>query len=101
MVRLVVFIVVFVIFLGFIVLNLPNKCDVSLGFAAFKDVPIFISCLVSFVLGMLVTIPLILARGKGRKKPEKEKPIKKSKSPVEVKDFGDELKKEDSPYGID
>ena len=100
MARLIVFIVIFAVFLAFIVLNLDNKCDISFGFKTFNEVPVFLSALCSFVLGMLVTVPLLLTRGKKREKqekPERPKPFKKAK----VTDVPDEMKKENSPYGID
>ena len=67
MIRAIFFIVVFAIFLVFIALNLNNKSDVSFGFVSFKDVPIFLSTLFSFAVGMMFTLPLILY-GKKRKK---------------------------------
>ena len=100
MARLIALIVIFVVFLAFIVLNLDNKCDISFGFTSLEEVPVFLSALASFVLGMLVTVPLLLFRGKKpekREKPALPKPFKKAK----VSELPDEIKKEDSPYGID
>jgi hypothetical protein len=81
--------------------NLPNKCDVSFGFTTIKDVPIFLSVLSSFVLGMLVTVPMMLFHKKKPKpsilEPPKSGPSKKA----ELKSVPDDVKKEDSPYGID
>jgi uncharacterized integral membrane protein len=97
MIRLFSIIVVFAVFLSFIILNLPNKCDISLGFMSFKDVPIFLSVLSSFVLGMLATIPMMLFRKKNKKLPLAPGPSKKA----ELKSGPNEIKKDDSPYGID
>jgi hypothetical protein len=106
MIRLITVIVVFVIFLFFIIFNLPNKCDVSFGFTTIKDVPIFLSALSSFVLGMFVTVPMMLFRkkkqppsvsGSPNSEPAKPGPSKKAK----LKSTPSEIKKEDSPYGID
>ena len=99
MARLIVFIVLFVVFLGFIMLNLENKSDLSLGFTTIKDIPVFLSSLSSFVLGMLVTIPLMLLRKRRKYKqralpPEPEEKIEASKGP-------EKINKETSPYGID
>jgi uncharacterized integral membrane protein len=96
MIRLISIIVVFAVFLSFIMLNLPNKCDISFGFVSFKDVPIFLSALSSFVLGMLVTVPMMLFRKK-KQKPLVPGPAKKA----ELKSSPNEIKKDDSPYGID
>jgi len=97
MIRLISIIVVFAIFLCFIMLNLPNKCDISFGFVSFKDVPIFLSVLSSFVFGMIVTIPMMLLRKKDKKIPFIPEPSKKP----ELKAAPDEIKKDESPYGID
>ena len=58
MARLIVFILIFAFFLAFIVLNLDNKCDISFGIKTLNDVPVFLSALCSFVLGMLITVPM-------------------------------------------
>jgi len=102
MIRVIVFILVFVFFLAFIVLNLENKCDVSLGFTTIEDFPVFISVLSSFVLGMLVTVPMMLFRKKkpAPLAPETPKPRKLFKK-ADLKSVPDDVKKEDSPYGID
>jgi uncharacterized integral membrane protein len=60
MVRLIGFILVFVLFLTFIVLNLDNKCDISFGFKTVLQVPVFITAFSSFVLGMLFCAPFVL-----------------------------------------
>ena len=98
--RLLVFILIFAIFLCFIVLNLENKSDVSLGFRIFNDIPVFISTLFAFALGMLVAIPLAFSMGKGRKTPPPPKPSKKAEK-AGTPSVVDEIKKEKSSYGID
>ena len=95
--RLIVFVLVFAVFLTFIVLNLDNRCDISFGFTTLSDIPIFLSILCSFVLGMLITIPFIFTPRKDKKKPDLPK---KSKKP-DLKGSDDEITKETSPYGID
>ncbi len=95
MIRLLSIIVVFVIFICFIVFNLPNKCDVSFGFMTIKDVPVFLTALSSFVFGMLVAVPMMFIRKK-KQPPILPWPSKKA----ELKSGPDEIKKEDSPYGI-
>jgi len=97
MIRLVSIIVVFAIFLCFIMFNLPNKCDISFGFVSFKDVPIFLSALFSFVFGMIVSVPMMLFRKKDKKIPLEPGPSKKA----DLKAIPNEIKKDDSPYGID
>ena len=95
--RLIIFLFILAVFLTFIVLNLDNKCDISFGFIVLPSIPIFLSLLCSFALGMLITIPLIFRPAKKEKKQALPKRQKKG----EIKGTGDEIKKEDSPYGID
>jgi len=97
MIRLISIIVVFAIFLCFIMFNLPNKCDISFGFVSFKDVPVFLSALFSFVFGMIVSIPLMLLHKKDKKIILEPGPSQKA----ELKAIPNEIKKDDSPYGID
>ena len=122
MIRLITFIVIFVIFLFFIVFNLGNKSDVSFGFTSFKDIPVFVTAFSSFVLGMLFTLPFMFSRRKGWKKPPADTPENSSDAPEGKKkrrgrrnknsknenntndtviSGTDEIKKEDSPYGVD
>ena len=95
--RIIIFIVIFAIFICFIILNLENKCDISYGFNKFSEVPIYLSTLISFTLGMLITIPLLLTR----KKRQKVEELPKVSDKLEVTPDADEIKKEGSPYGID
>ena len=99
MLRLFCFIIIFALFLTFIVLNLENSCDVDLGFHKFPNAPVYITASVSFFLGMLCTIPvLFVLKGKKHPKQEKNKRVKKDKSPKVTQD---EIHKENGPYGID
>ena len=92
--RFILFIIVFLLFLGFIMLNLENTCDISFGFREFANVPVFVSILVSFMLGMLFAMPLTLVLGR--------KKHKKVKNDGELEALPkDKIKKEGSPYGID
>ena len=97
MIRLIIFFLVFAIFLAFIVFNLEYKCDVSIGFITFREIPVFLTASFSFALGMLFSIPVVLlVFGKKKKKP----PL--SESGGKAKDDPPEtLKKIDSSYGID
>ena len=94
MIRLIMFIVIFAVFLAFIIFNLDNKSDISLGFITFKDIPVFLSAFFSFVVGMLFAVPLIVSFGRKRKKTS----IPESSGKMTGTD---EIKKEKSPYGID
>ena len=119
--RLIIFILIFVIFLAFIILNLDNKTDISLGYTTFKEIPVFLSSLFSFVLGMLFAVPLVFPLGRGRKKKsgtedpsspskaDKKRRGKKSKTAdqdtavikYDESSGGAEIKKGNGSYGID
>ena len=67
MLSLIVFILVFALFLCFIIFNLGNASDVSFGFRTFNDIPVFVTALFSFALGMLFVLPGIFTVGRKRK----------------------------------
>jgi uncharacterized integral membrane protein len=78
MARLIGFILIFVVFLTFIILNLGNGCDISFGFKTIPQVPVFITAFSSFVLGMLFAVPFVLTLGR-KKQPAPPKPPKPQK----------------------
>ena len=103
MARLVCFILIFAVFLVFIFLNFGNNSDVNLGFRSFVNVPVYISAMVSFFLGMIFTIPIIFSfknknKEKRQAKPKKEKPGKKNNNPESPQE---EIQRVKEPYGID
>ena len=106
MIRIIVFILIFAIFLAFIVFNLDNRCNVSLGIIKFKDIPVFLTAFFSFVLGMFFTIPLILSKGRRKNKGGKNKKDDQPAAPPEngnaEKDINSTYVSEigKSPYGI-
>lgn len=64
-------IVVLAFFAGF---NLDNKCDVNILFHTFKDVPVMFTIVFSFVIGILVAIPICyLGRAQKRDKEDVQK----------------------------
>ena len=75
--RLILFILIFALFLTFITFNLENKCDISFGFVRISDIPVFVTIFVSFVLGLISAIPLVLHIKKKSK-------VKKDISPAET-----------------
>ncbi|MDR1287093.1 MAG: hypothetical protein LBK08_05750 [Treponema sp.] len=98
--RLIGFIVLFGVFLAFITLNLGNSSDISFGFRIFPGVPVYLTVFVSFILGMLCTIPVMVSfrlkkKGKLKTREKQPQPDKKGTGGVE------ELPGADSPYGID
>ncbi|MDR1566764.1 MAG: hypothetical protein LBS48_05720 [Treponema sp.] len=101
--RLIGFILIFAVFLTFIVLNLDNKCDVSLGFRTIREIPVFITVFVSFFLGMFCAVPFVISFGR-KKSPAKGVPSKQAKKWGKNKDGASPLPEDlkgDGPYGID
>jgi len=72
--RFLVFLVVFGVFLAFITFNLDNKCDISFGFTVIPNVPVFLTVFISYVLGLLCSMPFIFRAG-----------IKRARIPVKDK----------------
>ena len=58
-----------VLFMGF---NLSNRCDISVIFHVFKDLPFFLSMLFSFILGNIALLPFIISSRHKMKKAEKQ-----------------------------
>lgn len=67
-------------FAGF---NLDNKCDVNLLFHTFKNVPVFFTIIVSFVVGIIFTIPFAFFHRKQNK--TSENPVRPVNSNVPLK----------------
>lgn len=73
LIAIIVGIVFIAFFAGF---NLDNKCDVSLVFYTFKQIPVFFTILISFAVGLLCALPFALVR-----RSKKSKKIKNNKQP--------------------
>ena len=101
MIRLIFFILIFAIFMAFIVLNLEHKTDISFGLITFEDIPVFLSILASFALGMLFAIPLAFSLSRKNKKKAEIQNANDMKTAKAESQAKDKIKKEVSPYGID
>jgi uncharacterized integral membrane protein len=112
--RLIGFILLLGIFLVFIVFNLDNACPVSFGFRVIPQVPVYLTALFSFVLGLLWTVPSLVSlhfkKAKNRKTgleghpPAPKKWGKKRDETPSIEDpatKNDEPYRKDGPYGID
>ena len=62
--KLILFILSVVLVTIFIGFNLTNACDVSLGVYTFKNVPIFMSILLAFALGVFIMLPFTFGHSK-------------------------------------
>ena len=91
--RLIVIIAIFAVLLGFIGFNLTNTCDISLGFKTFHGVPVYLTVFVSFMLGMVSSLPFFIFGILKKKKPKMQ----------EFSDSAEKTKKTDDQgsYGID
>ena len=88
-----VILILFVLFAGF---NIDFRTNISFGFYIFENVPIFISIFISFVLGALITVPLLLkSQWKRRIKKEQKELVTAPEeiNPVEDTDSGIAKKK--------
>ncbi|QEN07687.1 hypothetical protein EXM22_06675 [Oceanispirochaeta crateris] len=84
--RLLWYILILICIFTFIGLNLGNTSDINLWFteaAKLKDIPIFISFFVMYILGAVSVIPYIV--GSGLKKKKQMKQLKKENSLVPEK----------------
>ena len=54
--------------------NLDNKCDITFVFYTFKDIPVFMTVIISFAIGAILMLPFTLGRKKSKKcsKPEEK-----------------------------
>jgi uncharacterized integral membrane protein len=84
--RLVWYILILICIFTFIGLNLGNSSDINLWFtesAKLKDIPIFISFFVMYILGAISVLPYVI--GSGLKKKKLMKQLKRDNSLVSVK----------------
>jgi len=70
--KLVYFIIVMLMLVLFMGFNLSNRCDISVIFYVFKDVPIFLSMLFAFLLGNIAVLPFLISSRHKMKKAEKQ-----------------------------
>lgn len=68
--------ILLLVFIGF---NLENKSDISFGFTVIHDIPVFLTILASFSLGLLASVPFLLARV------NKKRTLKKNQNKIEHK----------------
>lgn len=74
--RLILFAIFLILLVCFVGVNLSNTCAVSLIFVTYQDVPVYISILIAFALGMLIMIPFTFGKrsSPAQERPEKVKP---------------------------
>ena len=52
--------------------NLDNKCDITFIFYTFKDIPVFMTVIISFAIGAVLMLPFTLGRKKSKKSSKNE-----------------------------
>lgn len=53
--------------------NLGNSCSVNLLFHTFENIPVFITMLVSFLAGIVITIPATFFAARKKREPKEKK----------------------------
>ncbi|GHT98614.1 hypothetical protein FACS1894142_5170 [Spirochaetia bacterium] len=102
--RLIGFILLCGIFVGFIGANLENKSDISFVFTTLHDVPVYLTIFSGFLLGLLCTIPFVLAIRSKRAKSASGDPAMTAEKPKKVRGKKDGAKlpphaeEADEPY---
>ena len=67
-IRLILSIILLVLGTIFAGVNLDNKCDITFIFYTFKDIPVFMTVIISFAIGAILMIPFTLGIGRKKKK---------------------------------
>ncbi len=65
-IRLFFLVIVMVVLVTFIGFNVENRCDVSFAFYTLENVPVVVTILASFALGLVASLPFAL-RSRRRK----------------------------------
>lgn len=88
---LIAFAIIEAFFIGF---NLDYRCNIWFFFTEFKNVPVFLSLLISFAAGVLITIPLMLLRKKKKLTSEQAHKLATQLEEEERKDLDKKIKKQ-------
>ena len=60
--------------------NLDNKCDITFIFHTFKDVPVFMTVIISFAIGLIVMLPFTFGRKKRKAAKQEPKAVENKES---------------------
>ena len=96
--RLLIVLVILVLVALFATFNL-NRVDVSVGFHIFKEIPLFLALMFSFILGALLMLPFAVRGMRRVKKAEKvqkaeDEPLDKEEgAPAEAEETGGRKKR--------
>ena len=77
--KIIIIVLIITIEAVFAGLNMNNVSDISFGFTTLKDVPVFLSILISFVAGALIILPFTLISKKKKNNTDDKKPVIRKK----------------------
>ena len=80
-IKLILFLIIIVVVTVFAGFNISNVCNVSLVFYEFQNVPVFVTVLFSFVIGILVMLPFAFRK----KQPKQNTPVSENQQKPVVK----------------
>ena len=83
--KLLYFIIIMLMLTLFMGFNLSNRCDISVIFYVFKDIPIFLSMFFAFLLGNITVLPFLISSRNKIKKAEKQASVYPNIEKVELK----------------
>ena len=64
--------------------NLDNKCDITFVFYTFKDVPVFMTVIISFAIGLIVMLPFTFGRKRRKAAKQEVKPVENKETPTKT-----------------
>ena len=64
--KLILFVIVIIIVAIFVGVNHANVCNISFIFTELQNVPVYVTILVSFVVGMLIMLPFTIGKKRGK-----------------------------------
>lgn len=70
--KLILFIIVIVLVAVFVGVNHANVCNISFIFAELHNVPVYLTILFSFVMGILIMIPFTIGKKRGKAAPRRQ-----------------------------
>jgi len=88
-IKLILFLIIIVVVTVFAGFNISNVCNVSLVFYEFQNVPVFVTVLFSFVIGILVMLPFAFRK----KQPKQNNAVAEKTQKVPVQKNNDEEEK--------
>ena len=110
MIGLIIFIAFAVLVATFAGFNIGNKCNVSVIFYTFEDVSVFITIIVSFIVGFAVSLPFSFGKGRSiaakkiskiKARAEKDAAKKVSEAEKEISKMEAELAKKNEDVSVE